>query len=379
MPSTAFDTYQYRTTYLQSGCYSVILSVLLSFCSVCMTYGQDNTTNVTPEVQTLYAEAKDAEAHGDTHAAIVKYQSIIKMAPGLAAGYNNLGVLYYDQHEYEKAIHVLQEALFINPNLPSASAILGSAYVAMGKDFEARAPLEKALEINPTDSQAEMTLARALINLQDYDAAVAHLKKLVRRNENDQDAWYLLSKSYIQLSKGTLAATTRINPNSALSHEISGELMESMQNMDGAAMEYKKAVDLAPERAESLYHLGNAYWLMGQWDLARDEFTRYAAKDPYSCVVQWKLGNATLEAGRSPKEALASLDNAATRCPEMTQARLDRARALIKLGRQTEALPELLAAKLQKPNEPSIHFVLASVYRSQGNMANAQAELLEFD
>ena len=57
------------------------------------------------------------------------------------------------------------------------------------------------------------------------------------------------------------------------------------------------------------------------------------------------------------------------------QARVDRARALIRLGRQQEALPDLELALKESPNEPTIHFLLASVYKAEGKSAEAQKEM----
>jgi Flp pilus assembly protein TadD len=57
------------------------------------------------------------------------------------------------------------------------------------------------------------------------------------------------------------------------------------------------------------------------------------------------------------------------------QARVDRAQALIQLNRQKEALPDLLLAEKDSPDEPSIHFLLASVYRAEGRTDEAKQEL----
>ena len=48
---------------------------------------------------------------------------------------------------------------------------------------------------------------------------------------------------------------------------------------------------------------------------------------------------------------------------------------LVRLGKQPEALPDLLMAEKDSPREPSIHFLLANVYRSQGRSAEAQKEM----
>jgi predicted Zn-dependent protease len=57
------------------------------------------------------------------------------------------------------------------------------------------------------------------------------------------------------------------------------------------------------------------------------------------------------------------------------QAHVDRARALVRIGRAPDALPDLLMAQNESPNEPTIHFLLAAVYRAEGNSAEAQKEM----
>jgi hypothetical protein len=44
-----------------------------------------------PRVLELYSEAKAAQAAGDPATAALKYESILKLQPHLAAAYNNLG------------------------------------------------------------------------------------------------------------------------------------------------------------------------------------------------------------------------------------------------------------------------------------------------
>ena len=75
--------------------------------SVCQAPALQASEEVTPEVQTLYAQAKEARQRGDDAAAIDKYRAILKLAPHLAAAYNNLGMLYFDRHDYAHAVEVL--------------------------------------------------------------------------------------------------------------------------------------------------------------------------------------------------------------------------------------------------------------------------------
>ena len=70
-----------------------------------------SSDEVTPEVQQLYAQAKAAQQRGDTATAIEKYRAMIKLAPHLAAAYNNLGMLYFNEHDYANAAEVLKRGL----------------------------------------------------------------------------------------------------------------------------------------------------------------------------------------------------------------------------------------------------------------------------
>src|SRR5260370_37058786 len=60
-------------------------------------------------VQRLYDEAKAAEAHGDSGSAIAKSQAILRIAPKRGSAYNNLGLLYFKQRDYENAVSVLEQ------------------------------------------------------------------------------------------------------------------------------------------------------------------------------------------------------------------------------------------------------------------------------
>ncbi len=359
-----------------SICRSVcIAAAVLMLSSQIRTLAQQGEGEVTPAVQRLYAEANAASEAGDEAAAIEKYRSIINAAPHIAAAYNNLGVLYFNRHDYAHAAEVLKRGLELNPNMPTAAAILGMSYVQLGENEKAEPLLRKALRANPKDDKVEMVLARLLINEKKLDEASRHLNDFLARNPNDQQAWYMLGKTYLELSEDALKKINEIDPNSVVAHEIAGEIDESMHNYDLALVEYKKAVDMAPEKPGTHMHMGDAYWYIGKWQSAQGEFRAELKNDPYNCMAHWKLANAILEANDSSDEALSEANAAVARCPTLMQARVDRARALIRLGKQPEALPDLLMAEKDSPNEPSIHFLLANVYRSQGKSPEAQKEM----
>jgi tetratricopeptide (TPR) repeat protein len=355
-----------------------VAALFVAMSSVTLPAAQTRSTPNEARVDALYAEARAAQARGDRAQAAAKYESIIEIAPRLAAAYNNLGALYIDQGQYGKAADVLEKGLKIDPSTPSASALLGIARYHMGEYPEARRRLETALRANPQDDHARLVLANDLIKLAEWEAAAEHLQRLAHRQPRDQEAWYLLGTVYMRLSEQALARLREIDPDSALVHQVSGEVMESMKNYDGALAEYKKAIERAPQRLGVHYRLGNLYWTTTQWDAAAEQFRSELANDAGNCLAQWKLGNLLLEQNLRPEEALGEIDRALAICPNLVQARVDRGRASLKLSRYDDAVRDLRIAATASPEEPSIHFFLAQAYRALGRAQDARAEMQAF-
>src|SRR5919204_527289 len=151
----------------------------------------------------------------------------------------------------------------------------------------------------------------------------AHFRQLALRQPENKEVWYLLGKVHMKLSEQALSKLNAIDPESVWVHEISGEIMESMKNYDGALLEYKKAVEMAPQQAGTHYLLGNAYWSLKMWDAATEQFRAELANDPANCLAQWKIGNIVLEQHGDPAGALAEVQKALDVCPDLSPARVD--------------------------------------------------------
>jgi len=369
-----FDS-SHRKFSLKSG---ASIRLLLLLISVTCPSARAQKSGDDAETQKLYSEAKAAEAKGDLVTAVAKYEALIAAAPRLAPAYNNLGALYLRLREFREAAHTLEEGLKIDPRMSSAAALLGIALYESGDYAAARSRLESVLRNNPKDDHAELFLANDLLKLGDLNAAASHLQQLASRQPKNQEVWYLLGKVHMKLSEQALAHLNEIDPNSVWVHQISGEIMESMKNYEGALLEYRKAIELAPTQPGIHYLLGNAYWSLANWSDAIREFQAELINDPANCTAQWKIGNAMLEQHLEPREALASIDKALQQCPTLVQARVDRGRALIRMDRNEEAVTDLRSAEKINPEEASIHFLLGQALRSLGRTAEAKSEMDAF-
>src|SRR5262245_44140453 len=123
----------------------LVVAVGVIFCPAgTLAQGNAQAAPSDERVQALYAQARSAQAAG-------KYEEILKLAPRLAAAYNNLGSIYLQQRDFRKAVDVLQRGLEINHDMPSASALLGIALYEMGDYSKAKPRLETAVRANPND------------------------------------------------------------------------------------------------------------------------------------------------------------------------------------------------------------------------------------
>lgn len=363
---------------IMMGISGVTLGCVLLLAGSVPAYSQAAAQSGEERVEMLHNDASAAEASGDVAGAIAKYREILKINPRLAPAYNNLGALYFKQGQFHAAADTLQAGLKVDRNMASAQALLGLSLFQMGEYAKAQQPLEAALRAHPGDNNAEFALVNDLTKLGEFEAAAAHLQALAKRVPNNERVWYLLGRVYMQLSEEALGKINEINPDSVWAHEISAELMESMKNYEGAVVEYKKAAAIAPAQPGVHYKLGDVYWSLSQWDNAAEQFEQEKQIDPRNCMVDWKLGDIQMRRGTEFDKALTQVDQALAACPNLPGAQADRGQILLKLGRQKEAIPELLAAEKANPSEPSTHFLLAQAYRTTGQTAEAAAEMKTF-
>ena len=333
------------------------------------------------EVQQLYQKAHAEGEAGDVTQAVADYKHILRLAPEIGPAYNNLGRLLFNVGRFSDAADILRQGLAVDPTMHAAEVMLGATYLQLARPVEAIPPLQRGVQAMPDDRYARLTLAQALVKADRPDEAIAQLNALIARDPKDQEAWYTLGKLHLQLSQTALSRAQTIDPNTPLAHQLAGEVMEGMANTQGAIAEYKLALAAAPDDSAALEHLAGIYWSTGDWAHAQERFRTLSDKQPGNCVAHWKLANAMDELAQPPADGLREINIALDQCPELPQAHAERARLLLRTGKPTDALPDLLKAEKAAPDEPSIQRLLAQAYRALGDrkaadQANARFEQL---
>jgi tetratricopeptide (TPR) repeat protein len=331
------------------------------------------------QVQQLYSEAQAAKSRGDLAGAAAKYRSIVTLDPGLAPAYNNLGMLYLEMRDYAKAAEAFEAGLKRDPSMSPSLVLLGISYFQL-RDYKRAQPLlERAVRALPKDEQARLYLGLCLSKTGQLDQSATILRSLTKESPANLEALYALGQLYMALAQDTFRQLAAGAPDSYLTHLVEGEAQEKMERYDDAVLEYKQAIERQPPGYLGLnYKLGNAYWLAGKWEEAIASFKQELAVDPRNCKALWKIGNIMVRNKQDSTEALSYLTRSLDACPDLVQAMVDEARLLSDKGDHQAALNLYKRAVELDPNEPSIHYQSAMVYRKLGQAKEYEAELALF-
>jgi tetratricopeptide (TPR) repeat protein len=323
-------------------------------------------------VQQLYQAAKADEQAGHPDEAIQKYQQIIKLDPTLAAGYNNLGRLLYQQGRLDEAVQPLRQASKLDPKAEPPRALLGFV-LFQREDFEgAKREFKIASQLNPADHSVRLFLARSLVELKDFDGALEVLNKLQRDDPKNAEVLYTLGGVYSSLAEITIGKIQNVDPNSYLLELLLGKVSEIKQLYPDAAEHYKRAIERAPDVPDLYYRYAHALWAAGDSQTALTAYKSALDRNPYDYRAEWESARILL--ADHPDEALRLTTHALELNPNIADALTIRGRALVALQKPKEAIADFRKAIAINPDDPATHFQLARAYRLTGMTAEAQSE-----
>ena len=244
-----------------------------------------------------------ALAEGDDSTAVKDFKFVTENARYNAQAWVRLGGLYFDNHKYDEAEKLMNEAVGLFPNDFAVNLILGLSLAQSGKPGDAEPYLAKAVQLNHSDLTALSAYAFALSQLGKDDVAVEYLKDALNLKPDDVNLLGQLGLSYNNL--GNLAESDSVyekvlvidphnalvNNNYAYSLSERGLQLERALNMVNIALEndslnssyldtkgwiyfklkeYKpaqefieKAIKIGGENAVMLEHLGDILYMSG--------------------------------------------------------------------------------------------------------------------
>jgi thioredoxin-like negative regulator of GroEL len=112
---------------------------------------------------------------GDFRAAANHLEKATKIAPDFVQAHNNLGSMYINLKEYDRAIDELQKTIALRPNLETPYHNLAMLMILLQRLPEAEAAARQVLELQPQQSGARFTLGRILVMQKQYTTEAVRL------------------------------------------------------------------------------------------------------------------------------------------------------------------------------------------------------------
>ncbi len=200
----------------------------------------------------LYSRAQSAQQAGDFRSAAGHYEELVRLVPELAEAHANLGSIYYQLREDDRAVAALEKALQLNPQLGAAPHFfLGVIAARRQQHHQSIHHLETAQGMDPSNLVVAYYLGEAYFATGGFSDAVRPFRKATGQEEFRVDAYYYLSKTYGTLSKQAMERLGREHPRSYYVQLARGHLQEGRRNWNEAEDAYRAALEIDPG-AESL-------------------------------------------------------------------------------------------------------------------------------
>ena len=198
----------------------------------------------------LYARAQTAQQAGEFHAAARHYEELVRLLPDLAEAHANLGSIYYQIREDEKAETALNRALQLNPQLGAAPHFfLGVIAARHQKNDQAIRHLEKAGSLDPSNWIVSYYLGEAYFASRRYSEAVSAFHRAMANPEFRADSYYYLSKAHGALSERAMDRLGTEHPRSFYVQLARGHYHEARKNWGEAEDAYREALGRNPRAA----------------------------------------------------------------------------------------------------------------------------------
>lgn len=124
-----------------------------------------------------------------------------KTSPLIAQNHVNLGALYAQQNNWEKAIEEFKTAIKIEPKYERAYHNLATAYYVLKKYDLAVENYQKALSLDPNISESYQNLAVIYLNSGKLDLAKENTEKAININPDKKNSYALLGTIYQRLGE----------------------------------------------------------------------------------------------------------------------------------------------------------------------------------
>lgn len=255
----------------------IILSVgIIAFSMVGCGFVGAESTDTIPE-EKIKAEEKAKEAEEEKDITETPLEEVDSAETAL-----EIGDVFFDRSQNEKAIAAYKKATKLDPELAEAHFQLGVAYAIKESEEEMiAAPVVE--ETNDSDKKKKDDKPKKPNSEIAFENAVTAYKKLVREDKKNAEAFYNLGRAYNKLSedkdaKKALEKAVKLEPENSAYQTEYGEILIKFAKYDLAIRALNKALNIDSANSQAASLLKKAKAGKKRVDFGAEKLKQRAAK-----------------------------------------------------------------------------------------------------
>jgi len=295
---------------------------------IAMTGGQDMSI-----IAQVYRDLQPVLQNSRPEDALRSLQNLVRSFPDFAGAHNDLGILFCEAGETDKAGGHLERAVAIAPEDPEFKKNLADFYhVRLSRTEDALKLYLEVLQAKPNDVLTLMTAAHILVGQRRYEEARTYYRRALdiepwnheakenlgrlsqvdrsRKIPLDPESWYadvkqLLEKGDAQAARSQLQQLLESHPRYALAHNDLGVLCYQAGEKERALRHYEEAGRLQPDNHTFQKNLADFFYMeQGRIKDAMQIYVRILEEYPEDVETLMAVAHVCF--------SLSSLDDAAT-------------------------------------------------------------------
>jgi tetratricopeptide (TPR) repeat protein len=348
--------------------------------------------------EAIAQRAVEAERRGDFATAVSAFKQLIASRADNPELRSNLGIAYFQLHDYEQAMRQFHLVLSKNAGSVPANLFSGLCLLKLQRPKDALPFLKNADRAQPGNPNILIAMAQADVAANHLTEASSLFERAAHLDGKDAEAWYGLgitdralaeqglkatggaaqqnAQALMDKANAAIAKAVQLDPDSTSAHMLMGETFRIAERYDEAVQEYQSATQAKPNFAPAWAGLAVAYSASGNDEQALQAATRALALDPNDAPTNVLIGATFLRQSDYVK-AKEYAHRALELQPDLSSVHVVLAKIDLKEDRPDKALPELKAA-VKDDLDGSTYYLLATTLRRLGRESEAAAAMQKY-
>jgi tetratricopeptide (TPR) repeat protein len=261
-------------------------------------------------VRKNYGKSLLTVGFGSSEKAKREFEAAIRLAPASAVAYHDLGVCYWQEEDYQRAVTLGLEAIQRRPKYKDALYLLGTSYKKLHQWDEAREYLERLIGMSPGSRYigAYLDLLEVYLELGLEDDALDVAGKVrqlpdgvMRLDYHRGLAFYKLKQ--METARSYFVKQTEQESDRLKAYIMLGQICYLEGDYQRAEMAFRQAVEESEWSVHAHYNLAIILEHNGRLHEASEHLEKAVAVDPFSIDTSVRLVSLYNRLGYTEKQA----------------------------------------------------------------------------